>query len=121
MYNRIIKLTTKEIRSLKKQFQSFHFNNDFDLVYEAHVPNTGIILLDGELKLLKKKKVSSTVKPGSLLGVYEMMNNEPVKNGCKVIGNSELIMLQKSDILEAMEDKESDLYAIIKESLNEKC
>lgn len=118
MKNNIKKLSKQEIKSLKKQFQTLKFNNDFNLVYESQVPNTGIVLLNGELALFKKKKLQSTVKPGNMLGVYELLNNEPVEHGCMVIGNSELIMIQKSDILAALDDKESELYGILKENIS---
>jgi CRP-like cAMP-binding protein len=113
MNNTIIKLTKHEIKILKKKFQSLKFNNDFNLVYESQVPNTGFVLLNGELEIFKKKKVFSTVKPGNMLGVYELLNNAPVDHGCKVMGNSELIMIQKSDILAALDDKNSELYDIL--------
>lgn len=118
MNNKIKKLTQLQIKNLKKQFQSLKFSNDFDLVYESQVPNTGIVLLNGELALFQKKKIKSMIKPGNMLGVYELLNNEPVSHGCKVIGNSELIMIQKSDILDALSDEESDLYAILKDNIN---
>jgi hypothetical protein len=38
-------------------------------------------------------------------------------HGCLVVGNSELIMIQKSDLIEAMESKNCELFEIIKEHL----
>ena len=119
MYKKIIKLSSKEIKSLKRKFSSLKFKATFDLIYETQIPNSGILLLDGELKLLKRKKVSSTISPGHIIGIYEMMNNEPAKNGCIVMENSELIMLHKTDIMEALSDKNSDLYGIIKDTLSD--
>jgi len=118
MKNRIKKLTSEEIEILKHHFQSLKFNNDFDLVYETQVPNTGIVLLDGELELIKKKKIKSTVRPGNMLGIYKLLKNEPSELGCKVKGNSELLIIQKSDLMEALSDKNSELYAIIKENID---
>lgn len=110
----IKRLTKKEIDFLKEKFQSLKFNNDFQLVYESQVPNTGIVLIEGTMALLKKKKVQETLLPGSMVGVKELIHNEPLPLGCKIMGNSELIMLQKSEILEAINDKDNELYAIIR-------
>lgn len=117
MIKHLKKLSREEISILKKQFQSLVFNCDFDLVYEAQVPNTGIVLLEGELSLYKRKKLKSHILPGSMLGVYELLNNRPTDLNCKVLSPSELILIQKSDILDALSDKTSELYAIIKENI----
>ncbi len=116
MKKKIKKLSHEEIQFLRERFTSLKFENSFDLVYESQVPNTGIVLLEGHITLLKRKKVHSTVEAGTLLGVTNIINNEPSQVGCKVLGNSELIMLNKSEILEALNDKDPELYAIIKES-----
>jgi hypothetical protein len=117
MKKKIKKLSHEEIQFLRERFTSLKFENSFDLVYESQVPNTGIVLLKGHISLLKRKKVQSTVEAGTLLGVTNIINNEPSQVGCKVLGNSELIMLNKSEILEALNDKDPELYAIIKESV----
>ncbi len=117
MITKLKKLSKHEIKILKKRFQTLVFNADFDLVCESHIPSTGIVLLGGEIKLFKKKKIQSRILPGCMLGIYELMNNQPTSNGCKVVGSSELILIQKSDVLEALNDKDSELYTIIKESI----
>jgi len=117
MKKKIKKLSTEEIQKLRERYNSLKFENSFDLVYESQIPNTGIVLLEGQIALLKRKKIHSTLGPGTLLGVTNMINNEPSPVGCKVLGNSELIMLNKSEILEALNDKDPELYAIIKESV----
>ena len=118
MNEKIKKLSSEQIKFLKKKFQSLKFNNDFNLVYESQVPNTGIVLIDGEINLIRKKKSLSLNKPGIMLGVYELLNNLPTAHGCMVLGNTELIMIQKSDLMEALSDKDSELYHIIKEDIS---
>ena len=86
-------------------------------MYESHVPNTGIVLLDGEIALYKKKRIKLSVPPGSMLGIYHLFKNEPSEHACKVSENSELILIQKSDIMDALSDEDSELYAILKETI----
>lgn len=114
MIKHLKKLTHDEIKVLKGKFESVVFPNDFDLVYEAQVPNTGIVLLNGDVALYKRKKLKSLIMPGSMLGVYELLNNCPTQLNCKVLRNSELILIRKSDLLDALSDKTSELYDIIK-------
>ena len=117
MNEKIKVLSTKQIKFLKKKFEPIRFNADFHLVYEFQVPNTGIVLLTGELSFFRKKKVQSLIKSGAIFGVYELINNVPMVHGCRVLGNSELILLHKSDLLAAMTDKNSELFEIIKDHI----
>lgn len=102
---------------IRDNYDSFTFKNECDLVYEQQIPNTGIVLIKGQLTLLKKKKIEKEITAGGMIGVYNLINNNPSSVTCKVQGDSELIMLQKSQILEALNDEKSELYAIIKEEL----
>jgi CRP-like cAMP-binding protein len=118
MQNKIKNLTKQEIKLLKKHFQILKFNTSFDLVYESQIPNTGIVLLNGELALFKKKKVKFTVRPGSMLGVHMLLNNQTSELGCRIKENSEIIIIHKSDIIEALANKDSELYELLKENLD---
>lgn len=113
MSKEIIKLTEKEIESLKEVQTPLHFQNDFDLIYESQIPNIGIIFLEGEIKLLKKKKVLDSLPIGSMVGLYHLINNTPLPMGVKIYKNSSILMLEKSTVLEALAVKSGPLYQII--------
>lgn len=115
MKKKIKKLSPTEIKVLKERYNVLKFNSPCELVYESQVPNTGIVLVDGQLGLLKKKKVQVNLEPGSVVGIRNIVQNDPSSVGCKVLENAELIMLNKSEILNALEEKDPELYAIIKE------
>lgn len=117
MKNKLKKLTSQEIKLLKKHFKILKFNSAFDLVYESQIPNTAIVFLNGELALFKKKKIKFSVRPGTMLGLHSMLNNEPSKHACRVKENSQLIIIHKSDIVEALKDKNSALYDILKQDI----
>ena len=108
-------LSDNEISILQQHFQPLTFENAFQLVYEKQIPNTGVVLIAGEMELIKQKKVHEKIRPGFLLGVHHLVNNEPVKFGCKVKENSVVIMIQKSDIMEALNNRKSALHDIISE------
>lgn len=114
MKNKMKKLNSKELSILKKYFTTLKFNNPFHLVYEKQVPNTGIVLLDGELDLLSKNKIQETLMPGFLLGVHELIHNEPAKFGCLIKKDSSVLLLEKSDILSALEDEDSEVNPILR-------
>lgn len=117
MNKEIVRLNPKEIALLKENFESLKFQNDFDIVYEAQVPTAGLILLEGEINLLKKKKVCGSVLPMTLVGMQQLMTNIPMKVGMRILSNSELLVLHKSEIMKALEDKKSKIYGIIKKAV----
>ena len=118
MNAKIKTLSHQQVKFLKKKFVPLKFNADFHLVYESQIPNTGIVLLDGEINFIHKRKKLSHVGKGLIFGIYELLNNIPSMHGCLVLGNSELIMIQKSDLLDAMVAKNCELFEIIKDHID---
>lgn len=111
------KLTWKEIELLKENFESLKFFYEFDVVYESQVPPAGFLVLEGEIKLMKKTKVQGSILPGSIIGVYQLIHNHPMKVGMKISSNSELLVLHKSEILDALTNKASELFPLIRSIL----
>lgn len=111
---KVSSLNTSEIETLKKEFELLTFPNDFDLVYEDQVPNAGIALIEGKIELIKDSKVLATINEGSLLGVNQMLKEEPLKYGCRVKAKSKIILLGKSDVLNLRPKKKSSTHPIIK-------
>lgn len=113
----IRELSLRETNLLKKHFQSLVFNFDFDLVYESQVPNIGVVLLNGNISFMKKKKVQFSASPYSMMGISMLLKNEPSEYSYRIMGNSEVIIIQKSIILEVLSDKDSELYTILRETV----
>jgi len=113
MKKKMKKLEPNQIKCLSENFKEIVFNNDFDFVYEEQVPNSAILLLDGELLLCKKNKIIESIHPGSLLGAYQLLHNEPVKLACKIGRKSKAILLNKTALLESLKDETSPLFEII--------
>ena len=113
MTKEITTLTEEEIAILKRDRSPLYFQNDFDLIYESQIPNMGIILLEGELKFIKKKKILSSLPQGALIGIRNIINNIPFPMGLKIYKDSSILMIEKSEIMEALANKSGNLYHII--------
>ena len=109
------KLTPKEIALFKKNFECLKFQNDVDIVYESQVPTAGFILLQGQINLLKKNKIQGSIPPHTLIGVHQLIHNAPMKNGLRICSDSEVIVLHKSEIMQELDKKYSEISALIKE------
>jgi hypothetical protein len=111
-------LTPDELEILKHRYTPVIFEQDFDLVYEEQIPNTGLVLLKGELELIRRRKVKESLGPGAMLGLAQLIHNRPVILGCRIKANSEVIILQKSDVLEGMRSPGAELHNILAELIN---
>lgn len=106
-------LVVDDLDILKNHFETTTFNHEFNLIYEKQIPNTGIVLVDGEINLLNKKRAIILNAPGYILGLQNLINNIPFRFKCRVKKDSQLILLPKSDIIRIINEKQSDLYKIM--------
>lgn len=67
---------------------------------------------------MKNKKIKKILKPGSLIGLSEMMTNAPSKLTAQVQAETTLCFLDKSTVKEIIHHEEdSDLTRLIKEEV----
>ena len=107
MKKNISLLSRSDLESLKKNREVLSFAADFDLVYEKQIPNAGIALLEGNIELVKNKVPMETLTAGCLLGVHHIIHEEPVKLGAKILKNSKIILIGKSEIVESLKESPS--------------
>ncbi len=107
------KLTDHELNLLTAKFSPISFAGDSDIVYEDQVPNTGVVLLEGEAVITRKKKVLDPIEPGTVLGVNQLMENEAVKHGCRIREKAKVILLHRSDLNEIIDDEDPTLKKAI--------
>lgn len=96
----IDEISPELINIIKKICKPQTYRTESELIYENHIPHAGFLLLDGEIKCLKKKKVFRSINECSLFGVKELMNNSPIKFTVKICPNSKVCILDRSSVKE---------------------
>ena len=91
-------LTPKDISILGQAFETLVFPNDFDLIYENHVPPTGVVLLEGKIELLKKSKTKMELTVPQMLGLDELLLGNQFPYGLRVKANTRVILIGKSEV-----------------------
>jgi len=109
-----ISLSQSEI--LRKHHKVISIDMDMDLVYEKQIPIAGLVLLQGEVEFTRRYKILGSETSSCILGFNEVMNEIPVQHGCKVKKDSEVILLGKSELLNATEEH-SAIFPLIKKYL----
>lgn len=115
MKDRSSPLNSGELAKLTNTLEVLTFKNDFVLVYQDHIPTTGIALLEGEIELTKELKTCEIVKAPHLLGIYNLLHEKPSELGCKIKANSRIILIGKSMVLSTLKNKKSELFDILRE------
>lgn len=115
MEEKVTTLNSHEISNLKQEFEILTFPNDFDLIYENHVPSTGIALIEGQIDLIKKSCIHRIIMPPQLIGVRHLLSQRPVKFSYRVRAHSQLILMGKSQLLKYLNDKHSTLFSLLRE------
>ncbi|MFY7993390.1 MAG: hypothetical protein ACOVP4_08880 [Bacteriovoracaceae bacterium] len=102
------------IDTLKNHFEVICFSNDYDFVYENQVPNTGVILIEGEIEQIKRSKVLKKISPFTVLGIYQLFHNQTVCFDFKIKKGSKVIVIGKSDLVEVISNSKSKLFSLFK-------
>lgn len=112
-----IKLENESITEIKKISPVKKFSISSPLFYEGQIPIVAYLLVDGCIHLLKNKKIKKILKPGSLIGLNELMTNSPSKLSAQVVAESTLCFLDKSTIQEIIHEDNSSLSELLKEEV----
>lgn len=92
------------------------FQSASTLFYEGQTPIVAYLVIDGVVNLVKNRRIKTTLKSGSLIGLKELMLNKPVPLEAKVEPNSSLVFLDKSTIQEIINATHgSDLSMLFRE------
>lgn len=111
-------LNTETFNRFKNLSENIHYDFTTELFYEGQTPIVAYLIVSGSIQLQKNKKVKKTLGPKTIVGVKELMLHEKIPFSAKVLANSKICFLSKSDILEILEtqddlsDKLSQLIAI---------
>lgn len=116
MKRSLTEISAIELENLKKNHEVISFDTDMDLVYEKQIPIGGLVLLQGEIEFTKRYKIHGTTTSSCVIGLNEVLNEIPIQHGCKVKKDSEVILLGKSELLNATEEH-SAIFPLIKRFL----
>ncbi len=88
--------------------KTMHFQKPTILFYEGQIPIVGYIIIDGEVTLLKNKKVKNILKKGFIFGIRELYHNGVVLLEAKVSPMTQLLYIDKSLLLEILSHKHGE-------------
>lgn len=112
-----IELSAEEITTIINDFGRLRFSNEFDIVYESQVPTAAIILLEGRVDFIKRNKSRGESNCGTLMGIDQLFHDQPVRYGARISAGSELVVIPKSAIMEAVRNESSSLYPVLRKLL----
>lgn len=116
----IIEISDEIIERIKSIAENHIYTVSSDLYYEDQTPVVAYLLLKGEVSLVKRRRKSILVKPGSLFGLKELILHEPSLYGAHIKAGSEVCFIDRSLIKEIIEfEIDEDLKDIFEHLLLE--
>lgn len=88
------------------EYQRIEINFETHVIYEGHIPNVGYLLLEGDAYLCKRNRPLQRLQKNSLVGVEELLGHTPFKWGLKVGPGTKLLILDRSTLMEILNDHE---------------
>lgn len=78
------------------------YQSETEIIYEGQIPHAGYLLVEGEIHFIKRKNVFQKILPGTLFGVTELMNNNPIRFTVKILPGSKVCILDRSTVKEIL-------------------
>lgn len=99
MISQSIKIQSADLEKLKHLFESLEISRNCQIVYEKQIPNFALILVEGKINIIKKKKVHEIITSPIILGLCQLLHHTPVNYGCEITRKSTILMIPKSLML----------------------
>lgn len=113
-YN-VIHVSNEVLERISKKGEGHSYTVDMDLFYEDHIPVVAYLILKGSGKLVKKRRKDIPLGPGDLIGFLELMGHTPSIYGAQISHDSEVVFLDRSTVLEILEEEsDQDLRSILR-------
>ncbi len=106
---KLIKLDKTIIEKIQTVAPIKVFQTNSPLFYEGQTPIVAYLIVDGSVNLIKNKKIKTTLRNGSLIGVKELMSHSPSSVSAEAMAHTKVCFLDKSTIKEIIQTQSSEL------------
>ncbi|MBT6325773.1 MAG: cyclic nucleotide-binding domain-containing protein [Bdellovibrionales bacterium] len=103
------KVPSNIIKDLDEIVSARLYRNNADIIYKGHIPHCGFLLLKGEITLTISKTEKIILDSGSLIGVRELMQSDPIGFDVKISSNSSVLILDRSTVDEILKSDNEGL------------
>jgi len=111
---KLVKLDKSFIEEIQTIAPVKMFQANSPLFYEGQTPIVAYLIVDGVVNLTKNKKIKTTLRSGSLLGVKELMSNSPSSMSAEALAHTKVCFLDKSTIKEIIHTHTDELGEFFK-------
>lgn len=118
--NRSIKILNSEFVDLfKTEFEVQTVTTSMTYAKESHIPLTSLILVDGGIEFYGQNGSGKILAGPMLLGLPHLVRDIASKCDCRILPDSKVIFIGKTEVLSILDEKESPLRKVLKETISE--
>lgn len=116
----LAKVDKRSIEKLKKICRVQTISEPTLLLYQGHIPIVAYLVVDGAINLLKNKKIKSTILPGEVIGIKELLTDTPSSVTAETTADTTVCYLDRSTILGIIKEEDSKLSEYFQEIMKKK-
>lgn len=116
--NTLVKINKKVIKKLSKLGHVKNFTETTTLFYQNHIPIVAYFVINGEIRLFKGKHLKSKITIGEIVGVKELLMDEPSTVSAVATSKSTLCYLDRSAIYSIIKSDDLKLAVFFQELLD---
>ncbi|WP_372653079.1 cyclic nucleotide-binding domain-containing protein [Halobacteriovorax sp.] len=106
--NELLKIPESQIDVIQNMVRPLKYSSSSNLFYAGQIPIVAYLLLEGLIHFTKNGKVVNTFSRGNVIGLKELMNNQPVDVDAQILPGTKVCFIDRSTILGILEQKVPD-------------
>ncbi len=103
--NDLLKIPESQIDAIQNIVRPLKYSSSSNLFYAGQIPIVAYLLLDGLVHFTKNGKVVNTFSRGNVIGLKELMNNQPVDVDAQIQPGTKVCFIDRSTVLNILEQK----------------
>lgn len=100
----LFKVPAEVAEYIRENFEPLTYETDTPVFYDGHTPHIAIFLDEGEVEIIRKKKIQKKIIKSTLLGCQNVLNKEPIDCEVRVKSRSVVYPIERSMLLKIAEE-----------------
>lgn len=103
--NELLKIPESQIDVIQNMVRPLKYSSSSNLFYAGQIPIVAYLLLEGLVHFTKNGKVINTFSRGNVIGLKELMNNQPADVDAQILPGTKVCFIDRSTVLSILEKK----------------
>ncbi len=100
----IFKVPEEVVKYIKDNFEPLIYQADTQVFYDGHTPHVAIFLDEGDIQIIKRRKIQKKIIKNTLLACENVIDKNPIECEVRVSSGTRVYSIERSFLLKMIED-----------------